>query len=155
MATVHPAFDIKTATWFVDGAEAPSLAALLKKLPRRTKITGYFPQGFTFTRPRSDQPTRAITKEPFSPARIQKPKPRYSVAHAGKPKKYDHSAVLDLWVEGLSGPEIGARLGLPLSTTAGGIVARCRDAGDPRALSRSNNGSLIAAAYARKRAIVK
>ena len=155
MPTVHPAFDLKTKTWFVGQHEATSIRELKRLLPRRTKIVGYYPQGFTFNRPHSDQPTRAIMKESFSPINIQKPKRVYTTLQKTKPKKYDHDSVLALWVEGLSGPEIGARLGLPCSTTAGGIVARCREQGDPRALSRSTNGSLIAAAYARKREMLK
>jgi hypothetical protein len=156
MAIVHPAFDTKSKMWFVDGVEAPTLAALRKLLPRRTKIEGYWPNGFIFRRVLSNQPTRAITKEPFSLVHIKKPKPsRAYTPHKTKPKLYDHNAVLGLWMEGLSGPEIGVRLGLPLSTTAGGIVARCREQGDPRALPRSTNGSKIAAAYARKREMLK
>lgn len=43
---VHPAFDTEARVWFTDdGVEAKSLAELQRKLPR-TKIAGYYPNGF-------------------------------------------------------------------------------------------------------------
>ena len=50
--------------------------------------------------------------------------------------RYDASAVLDLWQEGLQSPEIGRRLGLRSRHTAAQIVARARRRGDPRAWPR-------------------
>ena len=162
MPTVHPAFDPKTKTWFIDQFEAPTLAALKRLLPRRTKIKGYWPDGYMAVRPATEIPTRPLARESFNLIRSVSPKPtpaikppRYAVPKKAKPIIHDREAILSLWVTGLSGPEIGARLGLPCKTTAGAIVAVCRKLGDPRALSRSTNGSKIAAAYARKRTIVK
>jgi hypothetical protein len=159
MPTAHPSFDVKTKTWFVDQYEAPSLAQLKRLLPRRTKIEGYFHRGFTARRINSNQPTRPLAREPFNlmrqPTSAPRPKRVYTTPHKTNIKKHDHDAILTLWVEGLSGPEISERLDLPRRTTAGGVVARCRELGDPRALSRSTNGHLIAAAFARKRAIAK
>ena len=166
MPTLHPAFDPKTKTWFTDQHEAPTLSQLLKLLPRRTKIANYYPQGFAGpVRATGGLPTRALARESFNsvrsvspkPAPAPKPKRTYSATAPYKTnhKKHDHEAVLALWVTGLSGPEIGKKLGLPLPTTAGGIVAVCRKLGDPRALSRSTNGSKIAAAFARKREMLK
>jgi hypothetical protein len=160
MATVHPAFDVKTKTWFAGDVEASSIRELKRLLPRRTKITGYFPQGYRATRA-NGLPTRLLVRETFSPIRmaasspVPTPKRIYTALQKTNHKVYDHDLILSLWVEGLSGPEIGRKLGLPCSTTAGGIVAAHRIAGDPRALSRSTNGQLIAAAYARKRAMGK
>jgi hypothetical protein len=162
MTTVHPTFDPKTKTWFVDSVEAPSIRELKRLLPRRMKIRGYFPQGYQATRA-TGLPTRLLVRETFSPIRmaasspVHTPKPKrfYTAPQKTNHKVYDHDLILSLWVEGLSGPEIGRKLGLPCSTTAGGIVAAHRIAGDPRALSRSTNGQLIAAAYARKRAMGK
>ncbi len=47
---IHPAFDIETRTWFVDGltGEAPTIAELLKLLPKRRggyRVEGYRPAG--------------------------------------------------------------------------------------------------------------
>ena len=159
MPTVHPTFDPKTKTWFVEDLEAPSIRQLKSLLPRRTKIVGYFPEGFAFTRLKTDQPTRPLAREPFNlmrqPTSAPRPKRVYTTPQKTNINKHDHDAILTLWDEGLSGPEISERLDLPLRTTAGGVVARCRELGDPRALSRSTNGPLIAAAFARKRAIAK
>jgi hypothetical protein len=162
MTTVHPAFDVKTKTWFAGDVEAASIRELKRLLPRRTKITGYWPNGFTAKRA-TGLPTRLLVRETFSPIRMAasspaptpKPKRIYTALQKTNHKVYDHDLILSLWIEGLSGPEIGRKLGLPCSTTAGGIVAAHRIAGDPRALSRSTNGQLIAAAYARKRAMGK
>jgi hypothetical protein len=49
MSTVHPAFDIETAMWFADELEAPTLRALKRLLPPRTKIKGYYPNGYLRT----------------------------------------------------------------------------------------------------------
>ena len=51
--------------------------------------------------------------------------------------KYDHNTILNLWAEGLTGPEIGLKLRLPRSTTAAVIVADYRKRGDPRAIRRA------------------
>lgn len=60
--------------------------------------------------------------------------PQHSV---GKPRHYDHEKILDLWAQGLTGPEIGRQLGLHASTTAAAIVAEYRKRGDYRAISRA------------------
>lgn len=47
--SVDPAFDPITKTWFVQelGAEAPSIPALLKLLPKGTVIENYYPNGYS------------------------------------------------------------------------------------------------------------
>lgn len=51
MAKVHPAFDVENKVWFVDEyqVDAPSLRELKRKLPPRTKIEGYYPNGYLRT----------------------------------------------------------------------------------------------------------
>ena len=56
---------------------------------------------------------------------------------ASRPKRYNHEKILELWVKGLTGPEIGRQLGLHASTTAAAIVAEYRHKGDPRASPRA------------------
>ena len=207
MTTLHPAFDLKTRTWFLTEpkAEAATLSALIKLLPAGAKFEGYWPQGFQATRPKDTTqrrvylPTKSsfhiqpsTRKAPTQP-KLKPPKPestrhaynapdinlvlddwvlgltgeaiaeKYNIPEtrqvariivkarkAGDPraaphnkknqprnKKHNYDAVLDLWAAGLTGPEIGVRLGLPRPTTAGGIVAMCRKAGDPRAVARA------------------
>lgn len=56
MLTFHPAFDPLTSTWFVNDIEASSLRELKKLLPRRAKLKGYFPNGYTAPRLPSSAP---------------------------------------------------------------------------------------------------
>ena len=56
---------------------------------------------------------------------------------ATRPKKYRHDDILNLWAQGLTGPEIGRQLGLRASTTAAAIVAEYRKKGDLRATPRA------------------
>ena len=196
MATFHPAFDPKTQTWFMDGAEASTIRALKILLPRRAKIQDYFPDGYKATRivlrePRNYVPTPKVSFNTFKTKwvnNISKPTsfqpannidailddwaagmsgdaiadkhgifdqrkvmkkikaardrgdPRadfHNAPHAARPKRYNHDVILNLWAQGLTGPEIGRQLGLHASTTAAAIVAEYRKKGDPRALARA------------------
>jgi hypothetical protein len=193
VTTFHPAFDIKTKTWFVDNFEAPTLAALKRLLPRRAKIKDHYPNGYKATRitlrePRNYVPMPKVSFNTFNKS-IPKPlaqahptasidailddwaagmsgdaiadkhgifdqrkvmkkikaardrgDPRadfHNAPHAARPKRYNHDVILNLWAQGLTGPEIGRQLGLHASTTAAAIVAEYRKKGDPRALARA------------------
>jgi hypothetical protein len=50
---LHPAFDIKTKTWFVDGfdVEAPTIAELLTHFPKGTTVVDYYCAGAQAPRP--------------------------------------------------------------------------------------------------------
>ena len=151
MQTLHPAFDIKTATWFVDGQEAKTLAALLILFPKDTKFEGYWPEGYQAVRPKGDAqrvylPIRSsfnlqspdkYKAATLSTKTVEPPKPkRYTYTpKLNKPRRYDHNAVLDLWAQGFTGPAIGQRLGLHSSTTAAQIVCQYRGI-DPRTVAR-------------------
>ncbi len=49
---IDPEFDVETRTWFYVNeerninVEAPSIRELLRKLPQRCKVRGYYPMGF-------------------------------------------------------------------------------------------------------------
>lgn len=193
MTTFHPAFDPKTRTWFVDDTEAPTLAALKRLLPPRTKFKDHYPNGYKATRitlrePRNYVPTPKVSFNTFNKSVSKPTSPTQPIAsidailddwangmsgdaiadkhgifdqrkvmkkikaardrgdpraafhqapHAARPKRYNHSLILDLWAQGLTGPEIGRQLGLHASTTAAAIVAEYRKKGDPRALARA------------------
>jgi hypothetical protein len=129
MTTFHPAFDIKTKTWFVDNFEAPSIKQLKKLLPRRAKIKGYFPNGFKDIPPWPAEQTRISAPYQFKPPQFANPKaPPVPVANWRK-------QVLDLWIKGLPTNQIGNRLGIKRGVISG-IVSRARAKGDARAVKR-------------------
>lgn len=103
MPTFHPAFDPITSTWFVSKIEAPSLRELKKLLPRRAKLKGYFPKGFTATRPTStEQRTYMPIKLSFHMQSKRQPSKikaatgdlKTNLQHSGKPRRYNHTKFL-------------------------------------------------------------
>ena len=157
---VHPAYHPESGLWFLEsGEEAPSLAKLKALLPAGTKILGYYPKGYSGKVQVSKAPTRTLYAErfsnysPFSKAPKQivvppevkpvvKPSPappvvkrkRAGYAHN---RQYDHEAILNLWAEGLTGPQIAEKLGMDRWLTVCQIVYECRKKGDPRAVRRA------------------
>lgn len=159
---VYPRFDPLTSTWFMNSPqlEAPSLCELQLKLGSAIKLGGYYPKGFNSV-PMAPVPPPYVPLERLDPSKITKPfvpsiktvttegtkvevvKDKVTVTKKHqKARVYYarlsplHNKVLDLWAEGLTGPEIGLRLGLNRSTDAAGIVWLHRQKGDPRAVSR-------------------
>lgn len=157
MITLHPAFDIETAMWFVEDRDlvAPSLALLKQALGPNIKFKDYYPNGFrspawpktngiikgrlpvttvapTFARPTPEQSTEQTTEQ------ITKPKPVKRSETTFK-RHYDHDAILDLWAAGHTGREIAEKLGLHSTTTAATIVATYRNT-DLRAKRRASTG---------------
>ena len=156
MKTLHPAFDVTTGTWFVEGSkeEACSLKEL-KKLLNPCKFVGYHPNGYiqTVSWPKTQSRiiingAKSLQQSFQSSSKTAQPKPaRQRMVDESKPKKIGTSRhkfsaelidkILTLWVAGVEGPEIGRRLGLPAPTTAAVTVARLRKQGNPRALARA------------------
>ena len=118
MFTVHPAFDIKTKTWFVDQFEASTLKALKAILPPRTKIEGYHPHGYTAVRTMSTEQrtympvkssfhmqSKSSPPTPIKPAISDKPQP-------SPPSPITQDAILDDWAAGMSGQAIADKYGI-------------------------------------------
>ena len=136
MPTFHPAFDTTTAKWFVDQFEASSLKQLKKLLPRRSKILGYFPQGFKDIPPWPKEQTRVAAPYQLRPPQFVHPTaPRAPVAKC-------HEQVLDLWAKGLLTNQIANRCNIKRGVVAG-IVSRARKRNDPRAVKRAAFGGRI------------
>ena len=66
-------------------------------------------------------------------------------APGGRPRKYDHDAVLDLWAAGQTEGTIFRRVGMPTSRCVGNIVKKARRDGDARAVRRRRPHSQTAA----------
>lgn len=145
---VHPAFDLKTRTWFVEEdnleVEAPSLRELKRLLPQGTKIEGYRPLG---TQPWkkvvaevSTLSTRApsithITASVKIPQHVQK---EINEKHKGKERVYSYDAILDLWVLGYNAAYIAKRQNI-LRESVSKIVFSRRQKSDPRAIKHDEH----------------
>ena len=155
---VHPAYDIKTSSWFLEtGEEATTLSKLKQLLPKNTKIAGYYPKGYIHKITIQDE-VRRLPKMPdtipavaqvaqnsnnpdFNPTIelktdtticITKPK-----THRGPPIRYDHNQILNMWFDGLDAPTIARRLSIKRWTSVTNIVCNARINGDHRATSRN------------------
>src|SRR5215475_14376548 len=131
MIAIHPAYDVNTRTWFVDGlaVEGKTISELLRRLPGGPSgytVEGYYPGGWQQCAPISLPDTR------------EKPKPRLFTeawSAACGPRKESQSdvyraqggrlpkgavwiesetvvKVLDMWAAGKKSPEIAAALGI-------------------------------------------
>lgn len=134
MPTFHPTFDPLTAMWFVEGAEAPTLAALLKLLPRRSKLEGYYPNGYKAVRIILREPRAAPIKSVFNVFIKHKniPKP---AAQPVVTSIANDSAILDDWAAGMSGEAIANKHNILTQRAVMKKIKKARDHGDPRAIS--------------------
>lgn len=66
---VHPAFDITSRTWFVEGYahEAPTLRELLNKFPKGTTFAGYTPDAHFMPPTRNRDETIAMMSKRIEP----------------------------------------------------------------------------------------
>lgn len=159
---IHPAYDQETRTWFVEGfaEEASTIAELLEKLPKRKDgyhVVGYRPLDSNLPPIRPPSPDRPKPKINLSwPPRAPKPPRPTKEPEATKEDQrprgmaFDRGMVnkiLDLWAEGVSGPEIAQRFGLNAAAVGSHIVARARVKGDPRALIRNHKKIKPASAF--------
>lgn len=124
---VQPEYDGKWFVRFANGRikEASTLAELALKLGPGYQLIGYYPNGY-HERPKWPDPVK-IEKEP---KRIMEPREKK------KRETYDHEAILNLWVQGFTAPEIAKKLGIEYWPRVGEIVCSARQKGDPRAVAR-------------------
>ena len=143
--------------------EAPSLAQLKLMLTPRTKIVGYYPNGYNVKPDFPPGPSKRIPviglrpsafvigsppaqkPAPVVEAVVEQPPVKEKREHA-KPKKYlpnpskqkfDRNAIMTLLVEGFSAPEIARKVGIGRWQTVSNIVCEQRRAKDPRAIRRA------------------
>lgn len=154
---VHPAFDPVTCLWFLEtGEEARSIADLKGKLPENVKIVGYYPNGYdgkfkvkppTTTEPPILRPNynplatepKIIPPSKRSGARLKpvQQMPLRKINGGNRRRKYDHDAILNLWVKGKTGKQIALELGIADWKKVCQIVSNERAYGDARAVSRA------------------
>jgi hypothetical protein len=162
----HPSFDPLTGTWFLvkPRVEAPSLKLLAALLAKRKhlkqfKLVGYCPDGYSVTWHKTTSLESARVHLPVStgnehlytkkePARVPvfkkivsrgRVQNNGSATHKLSPTlAAKHEAILALWAQGLTGPEIGKKLGLRSATSAAVFIAdyRKKHPGDTRAKRR-------------------
>ncbi len=129
-----------------DGTYAPTIRELLERLPPGARVRDYFPGGRSVSseergylvhemRRAADLRPKVYKSRPLTPQarRAQDAKVGRRENNGGLPKKYDHDAVLDLWVAGLSTGDIAARLDMRRVAVAA-VVHLARQRGDGRAL---------------------
>ena len=157
MTEVHPAFDPATSTWFFGRAEAPTVRELLKRLPRGATVRDYYPGGYSVTasdrgfvvndmrsareaqlRIRlADKPRKRVHRaspEMQAPGSAASADGRRNTHVGGSAPKYDHDAVLKMWLDGYDSKEIEAALGMPPKSVSALIQVRRQHRHDPRAV---------------------
>ena len=126
---LHPAYDIKTKTWFVEGidSEAPTLRELKNKLGKKFKFLDYYPNGYL----RSFSYSNEVTRKHFTssaqstqwirrPAKEDKPKrKRPTTSNPASWRGWNDENVAhlkELYKKGLAGTAIGNELGCTRNT---------------------------------------
>jgi hypothetical protein len=115
LQVVNPSFDPKTNTWYLEDheAEAPTIRGLLGILGPQYRVANYFPRGYSSSRKATGG----------------------SVAKY----RYDHDAILNLWVEGYSAPQIAKKLNIKNWRRVTDTIWRKRKLNDPRATTREHH----------------
>lgn len=152
---VSPKFDPISKTWFIDGFEAPSLRALKLKMGKGFEFDGYYPNGYhektiwptTNEKAQSKrlplifkakQVTHRQQEQPYEAADLKK---KYDPVRR-RYFKYDHDAILNLWVKGKSVPAIAKELKLEdHCKRIEEIIMEKRKQGDPRAVRRNKKAT--------------
>ena len=140
MIDLHPTFDPETETWFVDEykVDAASIRELIKKLPPRSRIVDYYPNGDF----RAPPWPKTVVKKILPPT----PAPRPIVAKpilAGPPAPAREveekvNAVMDAWARNDLTGDIVTACSLSGVNELILMVKEAKALGDPRALvSRS------------------
>lgn len=142
---VEPAYDPVAGVWFTSsGVEAPSIRALLAKIPGAT-MRAYYPGGYGVSATMRGYVVNAMRHQSAGPAatRAVRPntgwksltavEPRPGRSRGGSSKRYDYDGVLALWLEGLSASEIAGRKGVTASAVSA-LIQNARKNKDPRAV---------------------
>lgn len=159
MSLIHPAFDAEARKWFHDHVEAPTIAALLKKLGPGHKVRDFYrgecPRSVTAFDPvaaadyakieAENPPLRNLPEKaatgPLPEPKSVAPPPRHGTGVEGiaLPPEFRSMSlrdkVLTLWERGVAGPAIADVVGCHRGAISR-MVSRYRDDGDPRAVIR-------------------
>ncbi len=133
---LHPAFDTKTNTWFVDDHEAPTLRELKEQIGPDTEFPDYYPMGLSKaidiqrarneSRRRSSFIIRPLKFSKFTGGVLAKHLPEESVARRSKAEcDVLRIAAIRLLETGRTTGEIAAELGCTRNSVSG-IRARWR-----------------------------
>lgn len=138
----HPEFFTDTMRWEIDGFSAPTIRALLAKLPPGSEVVDYLPGGYTapFSPPAEDRwkstvPQRHVMSG--NGAGVDHRGVSWSAkrgGHHGR-MKWDHEKILDAWAAGQSRAEIAAANSCTVMVVSATLAYR-RKRHDPRAMTR-------------------
>lgn len=156
---MQPEFDIEHKEWFVkvngNIVVAKTLRELSKQLGPNCKIEDYYPNGWrgkieypaesvrkavpiTIRDWRQNVKTAKPVKEKQKP-RFRPPRKKMLNDSSIRARTYDHEAIMDMWASGMTGPQIGDKLGMRNWTYVASVVTKYRKHGDIRAESRTSN----------------
>ena len=140
MNTLHPTFDPRTQTWFVEDKEASTLAALLKLLPPKTKLEGYHPNGFNAVRlggtvGRVYMPVKSSFHLSSSAKRREPTPPQPPKPPAPPP---NDNLILNDWATGLNSDVIAKKYPPLTASMVRKMISKARRRGDTRAVPRLN-----------------
>lgn len=154
---IHPSFDLRTSTWFIDGiAEAPTIAALVEKLRSRfgnIEVEGYYPAGTRYELPtelrrnlNNEQRIADRAAHELARASVRREKPRARITAAGAgvgaKRQFDRERIIQLWAAGKLTREIAAEVGcMPVTIDAALREARANN--DPRAARRGRGAQFV------------
>lgn len=135
MITLHPAFDPHTRTWFIEGykKEAKTLAAL-QAIFHRAHLEGYFPQGYTASRPKGGpERTYLPIKSHFHIKPAAKHKTPTSPVVQQSYNAPSRDLILNDWAAGMSAEAIANKYNVPETNQVTRIIVKARAIGDSRA----------------------
>ena len=136
MATVHPEFVIEDRLWYAGELSAPTLRELKQKLPKGTRIEGYYPNGYgLITRPKDTKETRTAPLATTNPHRnygknnkglpsSPSVKEEYK-SFAPKPLTDVEKKIMELIEQRYTYPQVASELGMTVGKVAG-IIYRIK-----------------------------